>query len=59
MQVTVINKQDQGTVYNNVKSFQINEKSLCIVKKEGQTIQTMVSLSHEQFEGVKSVAIIM
>ena len=59
MQVTVINKNDQGTVYNDVKSFQINEKSLCIVTQEGQTMQAMVSLSHEQFANVKSVAIIM
>lgn len=59
MQVTVINQQDQGTVYDNVKSFQVNEKSLCILKQEGQTMQTMVSLSHEQFANVKSVAVII
>ena len=59
MQITVINKQDQGTVYDNVKSFQVNEKSLCILKQEGQTMQTRVSLSHEQFANVKSVAVII
>ena len=59
MTVAVINQQGQTATYTNIKSFQINEKSLTMVKKEGETLQTLISLSKTQFSNVQSVAVIV
>ena len=56
MIVAVINQQGQTATYTDIKSFQINEKSLTMVKKEGETLQTLISLSKTQFSDVKSIA---
>ena len=59
MQVTLVNNNGGQVTYNNVESFQINKNSLTVITKDGSTLGTLISLSHDDFKTVTQVGIMV